>query len=54
MLIKFINGDEEDALNNCKRFFFWHPGQRKRIKNQYNRRVRKFMKFECKIDEGCQ
>lgn len=34
-----VNGDEEDAFY-AKRFYFWRPGERKRIKRKANRRER--------------
>ena len=37
-------GDEWDALTKAKRFFRWRSGVRKRIKKQYNKKERQWMK----------
>ena len=39
--IKMISGDEQDALTSWKNVCFWQPGQRKRIKRRYRKRVRR-------------
>lgn len=36
-----IDGDEMDALTRWKRYLHWAPGERKRIKRQYNKRQRR-------------
>lgn len=46
MPVPFINGDEEDALTGAKRFFRWRPGEWKRIKRGYWRRVRRTGKLD--------
>lgn len=39
LLFPFAKGDEEDALTRGRRFHRWRAGERKRIKNGYQRRV---------------
>ena len=40
--IKMISGDEFDALSKkAKKDFHWKPGERKKIKRGYNKRLRK-------------
>lgn len=39
--IPFIDGEEQDALTRWKRYLHWKPGERKRIKRQYNKRIRR-------------
>ena len=40
--IKMISGDEFDALSKkAKNLFHWRPGERKKIKRGYNKRLRK-------------
>ena len=36
-----IVGDEQDALTGWRKWFHWKPGQLRRIKNQYRRRIRR-------------
>ena len=40
-LTKMKSSDEYDALTRWKNLFHWKPGERKRIKQQYNRRIRR-------------
>ena len=40
-LTKMKSSDEYDALTRWKNLFHWKPGQRKKIKQQYNRRIRR-------------
>ena len=47
-LIPMKNGDEYDALTKWKRFLHWKPGERKRIKRGYNKRVRQQGRKECR------
>ena len=44
--IKLQGGDEYDALTPAKKYTIWKPGQRKRIKKRYNKRLRKFLKHD--------
>lgn len=37
-------GEEFDAFTGWKRFFNWNSGVRKRIKRQFNKRIRKEVK----------
>ena len=37
-------GDEYDALTKVKRFLKWKRGERKRIKKQYNKKERQWLK----------
>ena len=39
--IKLKGGDEYDALTKAKKFYHWKPGDRKKIKRGYNKRLRK-------------
>jgi len=40
--IKMISGDEFDALSKkAKNYYHWKPGERKKIKRGYNKRLRK-------------
>lgn len=41
---KMIDGPEYDALTRWKNYLHWNPGVRKRIKRQFNKRVRKSAK----------
>ena len=41
MRIKLKSGDEYDALTKAKKFYHWKPGERKKIKRGYNKRLRK-------------
>ena len=45
MRIPLKSGNEYDALTKAKNYCFWKPGQRKRIKRGYNKRVRKQTKL---------
>jgi len=42
--IPMIDGDEMDALTRWHKYLHWEPGERKRIKRQYNRRQRRALK----------
>lgn len=42
--IKLRNGDEEDALTGWRKVLNFKPGQRKKEKKKYNKRLRKFFK----------
>lgn len=37
----FIDGDEEDALTDGKKYYSWRSGERKKIKKKYNKRTRR-------------
>jgi hypothetical protein len=39
-----VDGAEFDALSRWKNFFHWNAGVRKKIKRQFNKRVRKQVK----------
>ena len=41
-------GDEYDALTKSRKWYFWKPGELKRIKRGYNKRFRK----QCIYDGG--
>jgi hypothetical protein len=45
MRIPLKYGDEYDALTKAKNYYHWRPGQRKRIKRGYNKRIRKQIKL---------
>lgn len=36
-----VDGNEFDALTRWKKFLHWRAGERKRIKQKYNRRERR-------------
>ena len=38
--------DEMDAFTRWRRWLHWKPGQRKKIKNRYSRRVRRYANQE--------
>ena len=38
---KMKSGDEYDALTRWRRLLRWRPGQRRRIKQQHNKRLRR-------------
>ena len=38
------DGDEYDFLTWCKKYFSFRPGERKRLKRKYNKRLRKEFK----------
>jgi len=38
--VPMISGDEFDAFLRFRRYIAWKPGERKRIKRAYNRRLR--------------
>ena len=42
--LPFKSGDEQDALTGWRRVIAWRPGQRKRIKRVYRRRVRAYVR----------
>jgi hypothetical protein len=44
-------GDEWDALTKVKRFLKWRRGERKRIKKQYNKKERQWLKTETNKEE---
>jgi hypothetical protein len=44
--IPLSGGDEYDALTRWRRFLRWRSKQRKRIKSQYNKRIRRREKEE--------
>lgn len=50
--IPMKSGAEYDALTRWKKFLHWAPGERKKIKQKYNRRERKLAKMEIRSDEG--
>ena len=39
------NGDEQDAFSRYHLILHWRSGERKRIKRNYNRRVRRLAKL---------
>ena len=42
------SGKESNALTWVKKFYYWHPGERKSIKRRFNRRVRRNTRLELK------
>lgn len=52
--IKMISGDEFDALSKkAKKDFHWKPGERKKIKRGYNKRLRKCAYDGAEIGSTC-
>ena len=52
MPLPFIDADEYDALSAGKKYHSYRPGERKRIKRQYQRRVRRTMNEATKEEAG--
>lgn len=48
--IPMKTGDEYDALTGWKRYLYWRPGERKRIKRGYNRRARRLAKVDLEAE----
>lgn len=46
--VKFINGDEWDCLTRWRKYIHLKPGDTKRIKRNFNKRNRKFVKDSIK------
>ena len=44
--IAMQDGDEYDFLTWCKKYFSFRPGERKKLKRKYNKRLRKVVKNE--------
>lgn len=42
--IPLKGGDEQDAFTGWRRLLRWRPGERKKIKQGYNKRLRKALK----------
>jgi len=40
------DGDEYDFLGWCKKFFTFRPGERKKLKRKYNKRLRRKVRDE--------
>lgn len=49
-VIPLKGGDEYDALTAARKFYFWRSGELRKIKRQYNKRVRRIGKQEAKRD----
>lgn len=49
-MIPLKGGDEYDALTRARKFYFWQSGELRKIKRQYNKRVRRTGKQEAKRD----
>lgn len=41
LLVKLKGGDEHDCLTRWRHVLGWKPGEKKRIKRGYNKRVRR-------------
>lgn len=50
--LPLTSGDEQDALTRWRKYLIWKPGERKRIKRVYRRRVRRAAKQTLKALEG--
>jgi hypothetical protein len=46
MELPLKSGDEQDALTPWKKYLRWRPGVRKKIKRNYNKRIRRKAKKE--------
>ena len=44
------DGDEYDAFSGWRKVLHWKPGQLKKIKRAYNKRVRKAGKRDARTD----
>lgn len=44
--IPLNSADEQDALTKWRLVLNWRPGQRKKIKNGYQKRVRQWIKLK--------
>jgi len=52
--IKMKGGDEFDALSKkSKKYYHWKPGERKKIKRGYNKRLRKCAYDGAEIGSTC-
>jgi hypothetical protein len=52
MPIPFVSGDEQDALTGWRKVLKFRPGERKRIKRRYQRRVRRTMNEATRKEGG--
>ena len=43
-------GDEWDAFTGWRRYLHWQPGQLRRVKQRFNRRVRRKVKQELRYE----
>jgi hypothetical protein len=50
--IPLRGGDEQDAFSGWRRLLRWRPGDRKRLKKQYAKRLRKWMRCEAEGEGG--
>jgi hypothetical protein len=46
--IPMRGGDEFDAFSRWRRLLRWRPGQRKKLKKGYAKRLRKWLRLETK------
>ena len=52
--LKMKGGDEFDALSKkSKKYYHWKPGERKKIKRGYNKRLRKCAYDGAEIGSTC-
>jgi|GEM_PF-6083279 len=49
-----ISGDEVDALTRWRKYLKWRAGERKRVKQKYNRRERKSVKLKLRKSDTQQ
>ena len=49
-----ISGDEVDALTRWRKYLKWRSGERKRVKQKYNRRERKSVKLKLRKSDTQQ
>jgi len=52
--IPMISGDEVDALTRWRKYLKWRAGERKRVKQKYNRRERKSVKLKLRKSDTQQ
>jgi len=50
--IPMVGGDEYDALTRWRRYLNWKPGERKRIKRRYNKRVRRHVRLDLRLQRN--
>lgn len=42
---KMVGGDEDDALSGWRKVLHFYPGQRKKAKRKFNKRIRQQYRF---------
>ncbi|HEX9971444.1 MAG TPA: hypothetical protein VGD14_05175 [bacterium] len=52
--IAMVDGDEVDGLTRSKRYHLFKPGERKRLKRKFNKRVRQYAKQKYPLTKHLQ